>query len=152
MIFKSTKIIATIGPATRSQEMIIGLYKSGVNVIRLNFSHKNYEEKAMVIDLVHTLNAKGITKLSLLLDTKWPEIRTGKKETPTVYQVGDMITISTHSSDCAENDIYCDYPYLLDDLKVWDTIKIDSGMFDVEVMEIWTKSCIVKALNNATIW
>lgn len=65
--------------------MIVGLYKQGVNIIRLNFSHKDYQEKQKVIQLVHDLNTQGITKLSLLMDTKGPEIRTGAKTQHSLY-------------------------------------------------------------------
>lgn len=67
---KLTKIIATVGPATWTEEKLIALYKAGINVIRLNFSHKDYEEKKMVIELVRRLNTENKVKLSILLDSK----------------------------------------------------------------------------------
>lgn len=133
---KLTKIIATVGPATWTEEKIIALYKSGVNVIRMNFSHKDYDEKKMVIDLVRKLNAEDKTKLSLLLDNKGPEIRTGKKEEKTHYEKDEMVRISINADKVDARDIFCDYPYLLEDLKIGDIIKVDSGLFDVEVVEI----------------
>ena len=67
---KLTKIIATIGPATWTEESIIALYKNGVNVIRMNFSHKDHANMERVIAIVRELNAQKKTKLSLLLDNK----------------------------------------------------------------------------------
>ncbi|MBP6256453.1 hypothetical protein KA405_01720 [Patescibacteria group bacterium] len=67
---KRTKIIATIGPASWTEETILSLYHKGVNVIRMNFSHKDHDNMARVIGIVRKLNAEDKTKLSLLLDNK----------------------------------------------------------------------------------
>jgi pyruvate kinase len=148
---KRTKIIATIGPATWTEEKILGLYHQGVNVIRMNFSHRDYEQMARVIHIVRSLNERDLTKLSLLIDNKGPEIRTGKKEQKTIYTKGDIVNIVLNSDVVGEQDIYCDYPYLLDDLHVGDIIRIDSGLFDVVVLEIHDGYCLCTALNDATI-
>jgi pyruvate kinase len=132
--------------------MIVGLYKQGVNIIRLNFSHKDYQEKQKVIQLVHDLNTQGITKLSLLMDTKGPEIRTGAKTQHSLYTQWQDIKLTTRIDDCGIDDLYCDYPYLLQDINIWDIIKIDSGLFDVEVKTIHDNYCIVRALQDARIW
>lgn len=67
---KRTKIIATVGPATASSEMLEKLNKSGVNIIRFNFSHADYITANIIANRIHDLNATGNTSLSLLLDTK----------------------------------------------------------------------------------
>ena len=77
---KRTKIIATISDIAYDEAKIVDLYDVGVNVLRFNFSHAEHEEVAKIIQLVRKLNAAGRTNLSLLLDTKGPEIRTGKVE------------------------------------------------------------------------
>jgi pyruvate kinase len=55
-MIKNTKIVATIGPSSWNEETLVKLYNAGVNVARLNFSHKDYEEKKMVVELVQRLN------------------------------------------------------------------------------------------------
>ena len=90
---KRTKIIATVGPATREEDKIIALYKAGVNVLRFNFSHADYENVDRVATMVHRLNSEGTTKLGLLLDTKGPEIRTGDYEGVKNYEKGDVFNI-----------------------------------------------------------
>lgn len=67
---KNTKIIATVGPATESREMLQALADAGVNIIRFNFSHADYESAERIANRIHELNESGTTKLSLLLDTK----------------------------------------------------------------------------------
>jgi pyruvate kinase len=149
---KLTKIIATIGPATWTSDMILWLYRNGVNVIRMNFSHRDYEKMKEVITLVRDLNARGETKLSLLLDNKGPEIRTGKKEQKIQYQQGDLLKIFVKDDALQERDMFCDYPFLLEDLQIWDVLRIDSGLCDVEVVEIHDDYCIAKAKNDALVW
>lgn len=148
---KLTKIIATIWPSTWTEEKIIELYRAGVNVIRMNFSHKDYEEKKMVIQLVRKLNKENKVKLSLLLDSKGPEIRTGKKENKIQYEKDEIIKITINPDDVAERDIFCDYPYLLEDLRVGDMIRIESGLMDVEVVEIGSDYCNCRVLSGALI-
>lgn len=148
---KLTKIIATVGPATWTEEKLIALYKAGINVIRLNFSHKDYDEKKMVIELVRRLNAENKVKLSILLDSKWPELRTGKKEVKTQYEKDEIIRITVNPDNVWERDIFCDYPYLLEDLVVGDIIKIESGLMDAEVVEIGSDYCNCKASAAALI-
>jgi len=67
---KKTKIISSVGPATRTEEKITELYKAGVNVIRINFSHADYENTSRIVEIVKRLNKEGITKLGLLGDLK----------------------------------------------------------------------------------
>ncbi len=73
---KKVRIVATMWPVVESEQKIIQLYNAGVNIIRFNFSHANYENARKVANNIKKLNSLWKTKLSLLLDTKWPEIRT----------------------------------------------------------------------------
>lgn len=73
---KKTKIIATHGPALRGEADLQALYDAGVNIIRFNFSHAKYEPVREVLSLMRKNNRSGRTALSMLLDTKGPEIRT----------------------------------------------------------------------------
>jgi pyruvate kinase len=148
---KRTKIIATIGPATRTPETIEALYKQWVNVIRMNFSHKDHANMERVIEIVRELNAQKKTKLSLLLDNKWPEIRTGKKEEKTAYKKWDLFKVFIDEALIWPDDIFCDYPYLLEDMQVGDMLRIDSGLFDWEIVSIHETHCVCKAMNDALI-
>ena len=150
--FKKTKMIATIGPATWNEEAIIALYKAGINVLRFNFSHADYENAERIVKLVKELNAKQITKLGLLLDTKGPEIRTGDYEGTKSYVKGDVFKIFVDASKVSgDKDQFCDYPYLIEDIKIGGIIKIESGIFDVVVREKADDHVIVEALHSITI-
>jgi pyruvate kinase len=150
---KKTKTVCTIGPASWTEEKLIALYQAGMNVARLNFSHKDYDEKKMTADLVHRLNAEGKTKFTLALDTKWPELRTGKLAEPLVYEKGEIFPLTIDLSQQAVNKaMYCDYEYLVESVNVGDVIKVESGLMDVVVLEkIDAKTLKVQAQAGATI-
>ncbi|WP_256702088.1 pyruvate kinase, partial [Aeromonas sp. RU39B] len=77
---KKTKIVCTIGPKTESKEMLSKLLDAGMNVMRLNFSHGDYEEHGNRIRNLREVMTETGRKAAILLDTKGPEIRTMKLE------------------------------------------------------------------------
>ncbi len=133
--------------------MILKLYKAWVNVLRFNFSHADYENAAKVGQIVKKFNKENKTKLGLMLDTKWPEIRTGDYDGIKSYNKWDIFKIFIDKTKISDNtqDQFCDYPYLLDDIEVWGIIKIESGLFDVIVKEKYNDHVIVEALHTITI-
>lgn len=150
---KKTKIIATIWPATNSKEKLIELYNSWVNIIRFNFSHANYEETKKIVDLIKTLNKSWITNLSLLLDTKGPEIRSWVLENPIKYKEWDKFKIFVDEKKIFwEKSLFCDYNFLVDDLKIWQNIVIDSGLLTVEVISKTKDYLEVISKSEAIIW
>ena len=77
---RRTNIVGTIGPASESEEMLTRLMNAGLNVTRINFSHGGYEENATKIDTIKKVRSALNRPVALVLDTKGPEIRTGKLE------------------------------------------------------------------------
>ena len=77
---RKTNIVGTIGPASEGEEVFTKLVKAGLNVARINFSHGGYEENATKIETIKKVREKLGVPVALLLDTKGPEIRTGKLE------------------------------------------------------------------------
>lgn len=150
---KKTKIIATVGPATESSENLAALFDGGVNILRFNFSHAKHEGVHAIMDRVRELNASGRTNLSTLLDTKGPEIRTGDVAEKRRYSKGGEFKfyVDQKAAEADETGLFCDYPYLLEDLQVGETIRIDSGLLDVVVTAKNSDSLTVKALNDAVI-
>ena len=73
---KRTKIIATIGPASKSLEVIHKLYKNGMNVVRVNMSHASIQDLNDISQIVSKLNKKLKSSIGLMIDTQGPEIRT----------------------------------------------------------------------------
>lgn len=149
---KKTKIIATVWPATESEEKLIEMYESGVNIIRFNFSHATHEHSKIIADRVKKLNKEWLTNLSLLLDTKWPEIRTGILSEKISYEVWEKVKIYIDDSKRDEKWLFCDYPYLVEDLNIWDEIIIDSGLCKAKVLEKNADYLLTEFLNSCTLW
>ena len=150
---KKTKILATLGPAIDSEEMLKSLYKAWVNVIRFNFSHANYESSLKTLEIINRLNASWETNFWTLLDTKWPEIRTWDLEEKKLYKKWEQFKIFTDKKHkITDKDLFCDYEYLQEDIKVWQNVVIDSWLLSVEVLEKQKDWVVVKANNDAIIW
>lgn len=150
---KKTKIIATVWPATDSEEKLIELYKAWVNIIRFNFSHANYTLSKKIIETIKKLNSSWITNLSLLLDTKWPEIRTWDVVNKINITEWDIFRIYIDETKMEwETSIFCDYPYLLEDIEKWNNIIIDSGLLNTNVISKTKDYVVVEARDSAIIW
>lgn len=136
---RNTKIIATLGPATDSEEQIVKMYEAWANIIRFNFSHVNYDYFTANINKVKKLNAEGKTNLSILLDTKGPEIRTKHIEDKVELETGEEFILSTlEKEEEAQKDgrkvIVSDYEYTIEDVNIGRVVDIDSGLLKVEVI------------------
>ncbi len=133
---KKTKIVCTIGPASDSEEMIRALYKAGMNVMRVNFSHGTHEEQARKIEIARKLEKEGIY-IPVALDTKGPEIRTGYMEGGKVeVKTGDVIRLAMDKDIIGTKErIGISYVGLYDDCKVGDSILIDDGNLELKVRE-----------------
>jgi len=155
---KKTKIIATLWPATDSSKKIEELYKSWANIIRMNYSHSNYEYFWWIINSVKKLNSGWKTNLWILTDTKWPEIRTKAIEEKIPLSKWEIFIFTTTSNEAnITNDknrqiIVCDYEYIITDLEVWHIIDIDTWLLNARVIEKKAWELICEALNNHSIW
>lgn len=150
---KKTKIVATHGPAIKGEEDLLALYDTWVNIIRFNFSHAQYDAVRDVLEIMRKNNRNGRAALSMLLDTKWPEIRTWDLSEKQQYTKGDVFKFYLSPEAFVEDGkaLFCDYPYLGEDAYVWQIIDVDSWLFQVKVLEITDEYLEVEAQNNATI-
>ncbi len=155
---KKTKIITTLWPATDSADKIEQLYKAWANIIRMNYSHSNYEYFWNLLDIVQKLNKEWKTNLWILTDTKWPEIRTKAIEEKIPLEKWEIFILTTTSNeDNITNDknrkvIVCDYEYILTDLDIWHIVDIDTWLLNVRVIEKKSWELICEALNKHSIW
>lgn len=134
IIFNKTKIIATVGPASNSKEMLKSLILAGVDVFRLNFSHGSHEDHLKVIKLVRELNKEMDTTVSLLQDLQGPKIRTREMENGGVEIVaGQDITITTRKLVGNAQIISTTYESICTDVSAGDTILIDDGNLELRV-------------------
>jgi len=150
---KNTKIVATHGPAIPTSKELFALYDEGVNIIRFNFSHAQYDLVSEVLEVMRESNRSGRTALSMLLDTKWPEIRTGDLDEKQIYKKGDNFKFYINKDVFIEDgkSLYCDYSHLGEDAFVDQIIDVDSGLFQIQVLSITDDYLEVQAQNDATI-
>ena len=136
---KKTKVVCTIGPASEqkdSLERLIGT--AGMNVMRMNFSHGDYEEQGFRIKNIKALNAEHGWNTGMILDTKGPEIRTGylQNDEPVMLHTGDIIRITMDYSYLGNaQKVAISYPGLYDDISVGGRILIEDGNLTLVVLE-----------------
>ena len=134
---RKTKIVCTIGPATDSEEVMIGLCKAGMNVARLNFSHGTYEDHQYRIDLVKKVRQDLNLPIAIMLDTKGPEYRIRTfKEGKIFLNEGDNFTFTTDEVEGNESIVSVSYVNLPHELQKGDTILLNNGLLTFKVTDI----------------
>jgi pyruvate kinase len=134
--FNKTKIVATVGPASSSKDMLRALIKEGVDVFRLNFSHGTHEDHLKVIHNVRELNQELGTKICLLQDLQGPKIRVNEMEPNVVIERGQDLVITTKEGLGNNKLVSTSYKNLPKDCKVGDMILIDDGKIELKVKEV----------------
>jgi len=94
-IRKKTKIVATLGPATSSKEVLKGMLEEGANVFRINFSHADYNDVAERIQMIRELNEEFGFNAAILADLQGPKLRVGVMKDDVFVNPGDEITFAT---------------------------------------------------------
>ena len=120
---RKTKIICTIGPASESKEMMRKLVDTGMNIIRLNFSHGDYEEHGRRIKTIREIVKETGKSIAILLDTKGPEVRLGDFENKTEsYEKGEIVTIVREKVLGTHECFHIQCPEVFNDVEVGGTI------------------------------
>ncbi|MCM3702965.1 pyruvate kinase [Paenibacillus macerans] len=149
---RKTKIVCTIGPSSESLENIKKLIMAGMNVARLNFSHGDFEEHGGRIKTIRQASAELGKSIAILLDTKGPEIRTGKlKEEPIELVQDEFITLTTEEILGDKNRISITYKELPGDVEAGSTILIDDGLIGLTVVDIQGTEIKCRIVNGGTI-
>ena len=149
---RKTKIVATIGPSSESEEMLEKLVLAGVNVARFNMSHGTHPEHLEKINKVKKINEKLGTNVALMLDTKGPEIRLGEVENNKALLIqGEDFILTTDEVLGTEKRVSVTYKEITKDVKVGTTILLDDGLIGLHVKEVTNNEVICKILNTGTI-
>lgn len=142
-----TKIVATVGPATSSPEMLKKLIFAGVDVFRLNFSHVDYEKFEQIINDIHQLNAKLETHVAILADLQGPKIRVGDVAPEGIrLNKGDTLKFTSDKEKTDDRTIYINYSGLATDVKVGENILLDDGKISLRVKKTDGKSVITSTV------
>jgi len=134
--YNKTKIVATVGPASNSKEMLRYLIEEGVDVFRLNFSHGKHEEHLKVINFVRELNQEMGTNVALLQDLQGPKIRVNDVQPGVELKSGQEFIITTRQL-LGNNEIAStSYEGLPKDVKPGQMILVDDGKIELKVKEV----------------
>ncbi|MBA4495284.1 pyruvate kinase [Paenactinomyces guangxiensis] len=151
-MLRKTKIVCTIGPASEDVETLKQLIEHGMNVARLNFSHGSHQEHGARIQNIRQAAWETGKTISILLDTKGPEIRTGDLKDPSVDLVaGQQITLTTEQILGDAGRISVSYTGLPGDVYPGATILIDDGLIGLTVERIEGTEIICKIANGGTL-
>jgi pyruvate kinase len=139
--FRRTKIIATLGPATESEEMLVQLIRAGVDVVRLNMAHASHDWTRDIIHRIRAASHKAGREVAIMMDIKGPEIRTGDVDSPIELKPGETFdfTVKPGGGD-RENaeevrSVDVNYQDLINAIHVGDIVLVDSGLMRFEVLE-----------------
>lgn len=153
---KKTKIVATIGPASDNFETILSLIRSGVNVLRLNFSHGTHEYHSKVLAEIHRAIDESGLNIGILQDISGPKIRLGELESNLDLAKGDIIEFLKEDvvgKQIGEGvfRVSINQPTILDELNMGDAIYLYDGIIKTKVIEIFAGGVKVLVENSGTI-
>jgi len=134
---RKTKIVCTIGPACASEDMLRKMMLEGMNVARLNFSHGTHEDHKEKSDMIKRIRKELDLPVAILLDTKGPEIRTGKLENGTAeLKAGHEVVLTTEEIIGNAKRVSVTYKNLPRNLSAGNTLMVDDGLIELKVKEV----------------
>ncbi len=135
-VHKRTKIVATLGPASNSKEVLLSMIRAGVDVCRLNFSHGSQEDHKLCIDVIREINATYKTNVGILADLQGPKIRIGKMiEGGAQLVTGNQIEITTKELVGDDKRVYITYESFPKDVQKDEIILLDDGKLQLKVVD-----------------
>ena len=132
---KKTKIVATLGPAVSSKEMMKEMMIAGVNVFRINFSHADYEDVKTKIRWIRELNQESNYNVAALADLQGPKLRVGVMEEGVELNVGDTFVFTTEKCTGTNEKAFMTYQNFPKDVEKGEHILVDDGKLLFEVID-----------------
>ena len=149
---RRTKIIATLGPASNSPEMVEKVIKAGVDVVRLNLSHGDHDQHRATFSLVRQQAAALGRHVAILMDLCGPKIRTGRFENGAItLKARQKVVITTREVAGEEGLIPSQYPDLHKDVKPGERILLDDGNLELEVERVRGREIHCKVITGGEL-
>jgi len=152
MDLKRTKIVATLGPASSSKEVIIEMHEKGLNVCRLNFSHGEHSIHKDNIDMIKSVNEEIGSNLAILADLQGPKLRVGVMEGEGCEIInGNKIIFTNEECIGTSEKVYMTYPQFAQDVNPGELILIDDGKIAVRVESTDGKSEVIAVVEHGGV-
>jgi len=133
---RRTKIVCTLGPSSNTLEGIEKLYRAGMNVVRINFSHGSHEDHKRTIGFVRKVAKKYQYSLPVLMDLQGPKIRVGQmKDGGQQLKEGQLVKITPEEVEGTSDIIPIDYSGLVDDAREGNQILVDDGLLEMRIIK-----------------
>jgi len=139
---KRTKIVATLGPATNSREIIEEMIESGVNVFRINFSHADYPDVEKRVNIIRQINQEKGIHVAVLGDLQGPKLRVGVMNDGVNVEIGDTFTFTTEECKGTQEKAFMTYQKFPKDVEVGEHILVDDGKLLFEVTDTDRKTTV----------
>ncbi len=141
---KKTKIVATLGPACSTREIIKDMVDAGVNVFRINFSHADYEDVKNKINIIRSINDEFGYTTAILGDLQGPKLRVGVMEDGVIVNDGDLITFTTAEDILGTaKKVFMKYQNFPNDVNPGERILLDDGKLIFEIVETDKKTEVI---------
>lgn len=134
MDIRKTKIVATLGPATSTKEVLSAIIEAGVNVCRVNFSHGTYEDHEKTINLIREISKEKGIHTAILADLQGPKIRVGQmEENGVMLEKGQEIIFTSEKCVGTKDRAYISYKNFPQDVHPGETILLDDGKLNLTI-------------------
>ncbi len=144
------KIVATLGPASRDPDTLAALIESGLNVVRINFSHGTHEEHAATITLVRQVADSLGEPIAILADLQGPRIRIGTLDTPIIVAPGADVTLAPEGQE-RTGDIPITYDDLARDVRIGSRVLVDDGNIELMVLAVEGRRVVLRVVHGGAI-
>lgn len=149
---RKTKIVCTIGPASESEAMLKKLMLAGMNTARINFSHGGFKEQETKINRIKKVREELGLQVSLLLDTKGPEVRIGKFEDGVIFlKPGDTFSLTPEEIMGTQYEFSVTYKDLYKEVSHGDKMLIDDGLIEIEVITVRDKKIYCRVITGGKL-
>ncbi|NWF95443.1 MAG: pyruvate kinase [Candidatus Thorarchaeota archaeon] len=142
-----SKIVCTIGPASRSKEILAGMIEAGMDVARLNMSHDDHASHRKTFDTIRSLDES----IAILMDLQGPKIRIGEMREPATLQTGDTFTLSTEDFVGDAERVSISHKDIVRDVKPGDMIAINDGIVRLTVTKVQGTEVVTKVSHGGPI-
>jgi len=149
---RSTKIVATLGPASTDEAVLRRLVQAGVDIVRLNFSHGTPEDHKARVDTLRRITQETGHTVGIMADLQGPKIRIGKFENGKIeLNPGDVFTLDVTCKQGNQERVGLDYPELIDDVEAGVVLLLDDGRIVLDVTEVHATQVVTKVRLGGTL-